>query len=423
MRRSLLLVGLVIASASWARPKNIDLKILPQSTAGLVSLLRTSRDQSYRTMAAMALDSQLRERGHELNAPPESEQLLDLVLGQLFRNMVADTEIYTWDKDIFGPRGDVVCKDKVLVFPGRVTAGFERKYTVKVQGRRIDRGFLDQVCTVVVAAAKTEDEWHQWTSQKGWGINPHPVFVSDNAARIGLTLYSPGTPAVPSAKMERPFYVGFGWRPKDDDDWKLLSVEPPIALDYRKQECNIYPPDTRPAEAEKKLRLAIWMEGVRVLNPLHEVFLGTEASQFLMNTSGADSLDSKEKWMLEPYRKSDSALVRAAAELKLSRLGTATSATSLADLIVATKHPAARNELILELLRLVGAKFDAGPVATEDDKAELVKLISPDPKNPALVREVKIVDDLARLRVVNQKIDGWVFRKFPDGWQILGQIR
>jgi len=28
---------------------------------------------------------------------------------------------------------------------------------------------------------------------------------------------------------------------------------------------------------------------------------------------------------------------------------------------------------------------------------------------------LKIVDDLARMRVVNQKFDGWLFRKSEDG--------
>lgn len=424
-RRLVVLVVLAVAGAGWAagRGKLIEFKNLPQTVPGLAKMLSTSKDQKFRTLGALSLDTMLRERGHELLETAEVEQVLGEVLKGLFTNMVADTDVFTWDKDLFGPRGDIVCKEKALVFPGRVSPTFERKYTVKVMGKRVDRGYLNQDCTITVSAAKTEDEWHQWTGTKGWGLSPHAVYVSDNVARIAVTLYSAGNTQVPTPKPERPIYVGFAIREKDVADWKLLSVEPPTSLDYRKQESNIFPADSKAGEAEKKARLAFWMESVRLLNPARENFLGNEMTIFSMAAAGADAIDGKDKWMLEPYRKSDSPLVRACAELKLSRMGTATTPAALADLITQVRHPAVRNELIKEMLRLIGPKLDAAPAPSEEDKATLVALVSPDPKNPAIVKDLKIDGDWARLRVSNQKIDGYVLKKFADGWQILGPMR
>ncbi|MBS1150067.1 MAG: hypothetical protein H6Q89_1765 [Myxococcaceae bacterium] len=424
VRRSLLLVVLALAGTSWAgRGKMIEFKNLPQTVPGLAKLLKTSKDQPFRTVGALALDTMLRERGHELLETAEVDQVLGEVLRGLFNNMVADTEIYTWDKDNFGPRGDIVCKEKVLIYPGRVSPTFEKKYTVKVQGKRVDRGYLNQDCSVTVTVAKTDDEWHQWTASKGWGINPHAVFVSDNVARIAVTLYSAGTTPVPTPKIEKPIYVGFAAREKENEEWKLLAVEPPTSLDYRKQECNAFPPDAKAGEAEKKARVAFWMESVRILNPARESFVGNEFTLFSMPSSGADAVDAKDKWMLEPYRKSDSPLVRASAELKLSRMGTATTPNALADLINQVRHPAAKGELVKELLRLIGARLDASAPPSEEDQKTLVGLVSSNPQDPPRVKELKIDGDWARLRTFGTKVDGYVFRKTTDGWQLLGPMR
>ncbi len=424
-RRLILIVTLAVAGIGWAagRSKLIEFRNLPKDAPGLVRLLKTSKDQPFRTVASLSLDTLLRERGHELLESAEVDQLLGEALTGLFNNMVADTDIFTWDRENYGPRGDIVCKEKALVYPGRVSLSFERKYTVKVQGKRVDRGYWGQECTLTVTTAKTEDEWHQWTASKGWGINPHAVFVNDNVARLALTLYSPGTSQTPTPRPERPIYVGFGVREKEDSDWKLLAVESPTSIDYRKQESNIFPPDQKPGEAEKKARVAFWMESVRVLNPVRENFVGTELTLFNMPSSGPDAVDNKDKWMLEPYRKADSPLVRAAVELKLSRMGTGTTPAVLGELATQVRHPAIRNELIRELLRVVGPRLDAAPAASEEDKAAFVAVVSPDPKNPAIVKELKVDGDWARLRVSNQKIDGFVLKKFTDGWQIIGTMR
>jgi hypothetical protein len=425
VRRLVLLVVLAVTGAGWAagRQKLIEFRNMPTTVPGLAKLLKTSKDQPFRTAAALSLDTMLRERGHELLETGEVDQILGEALKGLFNNMVADNDIYTWDRDNFGPRGDIVCKEKALVFPGRVSPSFERKYKVKVMGKRVDRGYVGQECSVVVAAAKTADEWHQWSAGTGWGINPHAVFISDNVARIAITLYSPGNTQVPTPKIERPIYVGFASREKEDTEWKLLAVEPPTNLDYRKQESNIFPPDSKPGESEKKARLAFWMESVRLLNPARESFIGNEMTLFSMAASGADAVEGKDKWMLEPYRKSDSPLVRASAELKLSRMGTATTPLALSELITKVQHPAVRNELIKELLRLIGAKLDAAPKPSEEETATLVALVSPDPKTPVMVKELKIDGEWARLRIFNSKNDGFLFKKSNDGWQILGVMR
>ncbi len=424
VRRSVLWVVLAVAgTASAGRIKVIAFTNLPQTAPGLTKLLKTSRDSRSRTLATLSLDSMLRERGHELVEAAEVDQVLGEVLKGLFNNMVADTYVFTWDKDSFGPRGDIVCKEKALVFPGRVSPSFERKYTVKVKGKRVDRGYLGQECTLTVTAARTEDEWHQWTGSKGWGLNPHAVYVNDNVARIAVTLYSAGTAATPTPKAERPIYVGFASREKDDGEWKLLSIEPPTSLDYRKQESNAFPADTKASEAEKKTRVAFWMEAVRVLNPARESFIGNEQTLFSMAGSGADALDGKDKWMLEPFRKSDSPVVRACAELKLSRMGTATTPAALAEMVTQVRHPAVRNELILEALRLVGPRLDAAKPPSEEDKATVSALLSPNPKDPVKIRELRLEGDWAHVRVLSQKVDGYLLKKFADGWQVLGPTR
>ena len=67
-RRFALLVVLAVAGSSWAagRGKMIEFKNLPQTVPGLAKLLKTSKDQPFRTVAALSLDTMLRERGHEL---------------------------------------------------------------------------------------------------------------------------------------------------------------------------------------------------------------------------------------------------------------------------------------------------------------------------------------------------------------------
>ncbi len=424
VRRSLLLLVLLAAGTGWARGKIIDFKRLPQTDPGLVEFLGKSKDIPFRIAATLVLDTHLREKGKEIKEAPEFDPVLEQVLGKILENMVADTDIYTWEPNNWGPRGDVVCKDKVLVFPGRVTPKFEKKYTVKVAGKRVDRGYVGQDCTLTAVAAKTEEEWHEWTSKKGWGLNPHAAFVGDNVARVGVTFYSPGNASVATPKIERPVYVGFVSRAKDTEEWKVLSVEPPVEKDYRKQECNAFPPDTKPTDYEKKLRLANWMEAVRILNPLHENFLGSEGTVFQVAGQGNDTLDpAKDKGLLDLYRKAESPLVRAAAELKVSRMGDAPDTAVFADLISALKHPAARNEMLRELVKVLTPRFQANSPAGDDDVKALALLVSPDPKKPAEVRELKIVDDIAKMRVSGQKFDGWLFRKFEDGWQILGPIR
>jgi hypothetical protein len=86
-------------------------------------------------------------------------------------------------------------------------------------------------------------------------------------------------------------------------------------------------------------------------------------------------------------------------------------------------HPAVKNELVKELLRLIGSRLDAAPVVTEEDKLAFQTLISTDPKSPVGIKEAKVDGDWARVRVFGLKIDGYVLKKSADGWQILGSMR
>lgn len=426
VRRSILPWVLLLAGTAFAgKGKIIDFKRLPQTDPGLIEFLaKASKDLPFRIAGALVLDTHIREKGHEVTNAAEADPVIEAVLGQVFDNMGLPNEIYNWDPNGFAPRSDMVCKEKVLIYPGRVSPTFSRKYTVKMAGKHIDQGYVGTDCTVTAFSAKTEEEWHEWTSKKGWGVNPHAVFVGENVARAAFTFYSKGSATVATPKVERPVYVGFVVRAKDTEAWKVLSVEQPISSDARKQECNAFPLESKPSDYEKKLRMANWMEAVRVLNPIHENFVGTEGTIFQLNGTGNDQLDpAKDKGLLEPYRIAASPLVRAAAELKLSRMGDPATPTVFGDLIATLKHPAARNELIRELVKVLAPRFNENAPANDADTKAMVELVSPDPKNPASVRELKIVDDIAKMRITGQKFDGWLFRKVDDGWQILGPIR
>ncbi len=431
MRRPLatfLVVLLFAATTALARGRGkiIDIKSLPQGIPGLANMLgKPSKDQQFRTLGALFLDHQLRTKGTELIASDDVDALVTLVLDGAAANMVApDNEIYTWEKDKFGPRSDVLCKEKILVFPGRVSRSYKHRVTVKMQGKRIDRGYLNEECTVTATAAKDAAEWYEWTGSQGWGINPFTAYGVENVARIGFAFYSPGQKGAAFPKLEKPTYVGFAARDEPDKDggsavpeWRLVAVEPVTAPDSRKQECNLFQEEPKQGEMERKLRIALWMESVRALDPVHETFSGQDSAIFQLNVGGADSLDpKKDRALLEPYLTSELPIVAAAAALKLARMSNAPNPSALADSLFAVKHPAAKTELMRAILPLL----KNGVTASDEEKATLMKLAATDPYNLPQVKELLVFDDLAKMQVNRQRVAGYLFKKFPSGWQLLG---
>ena len=423
-----LLIALVAGSAALARgrAKVIDIKLLPQTIPGLANLLASkSKDQQFRTLAALFLDHQLRTRGVELTSTEDVEELLGLLLDAVAANMTApDNDIYTWEKDKFGPRSDVLCKTRILIFPGRVSGSFTHKVTVKMKGKRIDRGYLNEECTLTATAAKDPAEWYEWTGSQGWGLNPFAAYTADHVARIGFAFYSPGQRGAPFPNLEKPTYVGFASHdePRDggavDLEWKLVAAEPITDPDNRKQACNLCQQD-KPTEMEKRLRLAIWMESVRALDPVRETFSPQDSAIFQLNGTGADALDpKKDKSLLEPYLAGEVPIVQAAAALKLSKMSNAPNPSALADALFAVKHPAAKSELIRAILPLL----KTGVAASDEEKTTLMKLAATDPYNLPQVKELLLFDDLAKMQVNRQRVAGYLFKKYPSGWQMLGSF-
>lgn len=424
MRRIIVLAALAASTAFAAsRVKFIDFRSIPRTVPGLRTLLGKEKNQDTRTAAALTLSNVMRQSGKPILAP-ETDVAVTVVLDAVFDQMAAPTDIYTWEKDNFGARGDILCREKALLYPGVVSAGWEKKFTRLLKGKRIDRGYLNSDCTLTVTAAKTPEEFWAWVDTKGWGILPHTVLATDNVARVGLTLFSKGSTGI-APRAEKPVYVGFVHREKESADWTLLSAEPVTQLDVRKQESNIFADNQKPTDDERKERLAQWMELVKALPPRASL-TSLDQQYFLLQGTGADNITNKEKALLEPYRKHESALVRAAAELKLSRLGVATTPEALAALAVSLdSHPAEQNEVLRELYGLVGTNFEksGAPCAPEEVSALHGVAV---PKEKAEINrpdQCRVWESWAKLTLFNSNAKGVLFKKEESGWKMLGAYR
>ena len=124
----------------------------------------------------------------------------------------------------------------------------------------------------------------------------------------------------------------------------LVAMEPQTATDWREQPFNLMPPKGEPTELSRKLALHIWMEQVRAL-PNRPAFLPQEEALFNVTFEGGEWPAQAPPAWLEPYRDSDSKLVRAVAELKLAALGGQWKPDSVYLLSLGVKHPVVKAKL------------------------------------------------------------------------------
>ncbi|MBK7861200.1 MAG: hypothetical protein IPJ65_21840 [Archangiaceae bacterium] len=263
-------------------------------------------------------------------------------------------------------------REEVKVKPGRVSKDFKRKFLKKPQGKNIDRSLRDQPVNVTFTAAATDDEYTQWTDSKSWGVVVHAAHVdpATGIARIGCTFVSNGSKEAPGGHFERPSWVAFYKQPKPGHGFfQPLAIEQVTAADWREQPLNLVPAKAELTEQGRRLALAVWMEQVRAL-PSRKELLPQEQALFELQLEGAQQLGAEQIAWLEPYRDSDSPLVRAAAELKFAELGGAWRPDSVWVISRSVKHPAVKARLDALLKKAPAGWAPPTPPSALKDEAD-----------------------------------------------------
>lgn len=318
-----LVAALLLAPGASARPKGkmFEIKDPPSTAHAWLEAALAEKPGAARDANLFSMEARLREKGEELTDPDAVDALVATTFEKIFDDMAGPTDVWVWEGET-GARGDVLVREKVLLFPGRTSTGFSKELTVQPKGKRIDRGYLNSKLTVKVAVAKSDADWFAWTDAKGWGAAVHPVLVNDNVARVVVQLFSPGKKDSPGPRHERPVWVAYFKRAKADAPFELALFEPAMGLDQREQEANVISltVKNRPTEAHKKLILALRMEDLRYLNPARPLFSNREAEWFALKGLTECPVDAKTVAWLEPWRTAEHPLQRAAAVLKLDDL-------------------------------------------------------------------------------------------------------
>ncbi len=405
MVRRLLLASLVCAAAAEARPKSklVEIRTLPSTVKGLAATLKTEKPGDFREALLWSLETKLREKGTELTEPDAIDAMTEALLGRIFEEMAAANDVWTWEGQD-GPRGDVLIRGTVKLKPGRTSSGFDKKFTVSPKGKRIDRGYLNTPCTVQVVTAAGEAEWFEWVGSKGWGAALHAVQVTDDVARVGLQLLSPGKADAPAPRHERPVWVAYFRRERPDAPWELFLFEPYTSKEQRTQESNLLPADPRAklTDAQKKLVLALRMEDVRLLDASKAALSAKDYAWFTLHGLTEAPVDAKTVGWLDAYRTSDHPLVRAAAVLKAASLGGPVDPVELLDLRGQVKVKAVQEQALASLAKVLDASTE---VPTEEDKAALAKLGGGE--------DVKVLRAAARVKAGGKTL---LFMKGEGGW-------
>jgi hypothetical protein len=223
---------------------------------------------------------------------------------------------------------------------------------------------------VKVSTAKSPAEWHERVNSKGWGAFLHGVKRLDGVVRVGVTLLSPGREGAAAPKFERPVWIGFFAESEKPGEFTLVNFEPARAKEQRDQETNLLPG-----------------EDVRVIDPSRTAFLGREQDIFQLNGQSSSPVDARSAKWLDPYRTSDSALVRAAAVLKAGQLGAEVTPKEYADVISSVLVGSVQREAAKELEKLLGLSTEEIPV---EELGALKKAGGGD--------EVKVVKDVAMVK-------------------------
>ncbi len=374
------------------------------SPRAMLAALEPMKPGPARDALMLQLDTKLREKGAPLDDPEQLDALAGLMFQRILEDMAAPGEVWTWEGDD-APRGDVLIREKLLLFPGRVSSEFKKDITVTPKGKRIDRSYADTACKVTVQPAKSEPEWNGWVETKGWGAAMHEVKWMDDVARVAVTVTAPGKAGMPGPKHQRPAWIGYFKRPKKSEPWTVGLFAPTQAKEQKAAEANVSSLDAKvqATEQHKKLVLALRMEDVRMIPPTRTALTPHEANWFSLKGLTGSPVDAKTQGWLEPYRADVSPMVRAAAVVKLLELGGKAKGGELADILVNVRL----TQVVADAQALLDAMLDAGDAAlTDEQKGSLAQL--------AGAGEVRSLPDVVRV-----KSQGKVtyFRKAPYGWE------
>lgn len=342
---AVLLVG--FSAAAKGKSKILDFRAVPKTLQSVAeSLSKEKKDPAKRAALALTLDDMLRQKA-EVTDGKLYDELAGVLINDVLDKMCEPGEVFSTEHgpNSFHPRVDFWFKDAVKLYPGRVAKDFRRKYTKKPLGKNIDTAYRNQPLTLEFSSAASEDEFQQWTDEKGWGVIIHEAHAEAGFARIGLSWVSPGSKEAPGGRVERPAWVAFYKQPKPGvGSFQLLAIESETSADWREQPLNLVPPKLEPSELDKKLRLAVRMEEVRAL-PARPAFKGDEEKLFNLEGEGPEKLEAAQVGWLEPYRDSPWPMVRAAAELKVVSLGGAPKFENLDAILRGVKHGVVKAKL------------------------------------------------------------------------------
>ncbi|MBL8952196.1 MAG: hypothetical protein JNK82_15545 [Myxococcaceae bacterium] len=382
-------------AAGRAKMIVLETKTVPKNVKTLSEQLPKQKDAAKRSAMALVLDDLLRAMP-EVTDPMLYDQLAHNLFTDITARMAEPTEVFSSSSapDSFAPRLDFFFREQVKVKPGRVPKTFSRRYSVKLQGKNVDRVYKIQQTKIDFVAAATDDEFNAWTDAKGWGVVVHSAHVdtTTGVARIACTFVSNGSPEAPGGRFVRPSWVGFYKQGKPGlGGFYTMGLEQVTSNDWREQPINIVPPKAEPNDLTRKLAMAVWMEQVAGIAPRLKL-LPQEEALFELDPEGPNALDAAQPAFIEAYRDAESPMVRAAVELKLATNGGQWSPDAVFLLTKQVRHPVVRARLE-EQLKKAPAGWKAPPLPPN---FETVPVWSPPPP-PAPDAGTKLPAD-ARVR-------------------------
>jgi hypothetical protein len=382
MVRLTLAACLLVSSmlAAKAPPVVIDLhpqkKVYPTSPKALAQLCAKEKPGPAQRQLLFMLEARLRELNTPIETPEDVDAITELMFEKIFNEMSAPTDIFSWKLDD-APRGEVLLREKIKLFPGQNTSKFLRKFTNIPKGKRIDRAFADSSLSLEVSVAKSETDFYNTledSSSSVWGAAVHPVYSSENVARVAVQLFSPGRGDPPAAVHQRPVWVGLFQRETDASPWQVIDFAPALSQTQKGQESNMMPVDPKEkiTDLHRQFILNLRMADVRYINPARKVLTAHELSfVLLLGLNGESPVDAKKVAWLEPYKASASPLVRAVAILRSAALDAPATPAELASVIENVKALPIQIEAAGALKKLL----DAAPLANESERKALAKSV------------------------------------------------
>ncbi|MEW5743293.1 MAG: hypothetical protein AB1938_30570 [Myxococcota bacterium] len=407
MRLVVLCVSLA-SVAAVAKPKSVmmEFRSVPSSPKAMAKVLTTEKPGAFRDKVLDALEAKLREKGEPLEDPDAIDAMTGVMLDKIFEDMADATDIWVWEANE-SPRGDLLIRETLKLYPGQNSTGFTKSITVSPKGKRIDRGYLNTPCTVQVSVAKSPADWHAEAEKHGkWVAALHPVKQSEGVARVALSLFSPGRGDPPAPRHERPVWLVYFRQEAPGTPWEPLFFSPAEAKEQKLQEVNVLPGDGKAklTDAQRQLVLDVRMQDLRFINPDRKTLTKEELKWVSLEGLTTSPVDAKRVAWLDPYRLSDVPLVRAVAMLRTAQLGGTVGVAEVVKALETVKAVPVQAEALSLLGKLLEASTE--PV-TDADKAALEKDGATD---------ARVVEDVARVRKGNKSV---FYKRAGAGWQVI----